>query len=117
LGLTAKPTELLPPRSKTEDREGPSAGGPGGQWRRRSGRREAQLSAGTGRGGRGELRDVLTLEGERRQGGRWRHAAAAGGGFTWRRCSGGFPAAGSGETGRARRVDACDDGGLHRGNL
>jgi hypothetical protein len=44
--------------------------------------------------GRGELGDVLTLEGRRRQGGRWRCAAAAGGGLPRRRRSGVLPAVG-----------------------
>jgi hypothetical protein len=55
---------------------------------------------GKGGGGRGDLTDVHPGVEDRRQGSRRRHAATAGGGVPRRRRSGGFPAAGSGGTGR-----------------
>jgi hypothetical protein len=59
-----------------------------------------------GRGNRGDFVDMLTLEGEKRQGGRRRHAAAASGSLMRRECSGALPAVGRGGTGLSRREDA-----------
>jgi hypothetical protein len=55
---------------------------------------------------------VLTLEGKRRQGGRWRCAAAAGGGLPRWWCSGAVPAGGRGRGCTARRPGTPGGAGL-----
>jgi hypothetical protein len=79
----------------------PLAGGVGVLWRLRA------RVAGAGVGGdRAKLGDMLTSGGEGKQGGRRRTSAAADGGYTRWRCSGGRFATGSSGGGMARRVDA-----------
>jgi hypothetical protein len=104
---------LLPPLDFPSGEQGSSIP----RRRRQPALRGARVRWGKGGGGRGDLTDVHPGVEERRQGSRRRRVATAGGGLTRRRRSGGFPVAGSGRTGRARRVDASSDGGLHRGGL
>jgi hypothetical protein len=74
-GLIAKQTYLLPFDRADRANQGGS-GGPGGRWRRCSGELGARVAAAGDRGDEGDLKFVLTLEGNRRQ--------AAGDGQSWR---------------------------------